>query len=209
MTEKGVSEALNEVAKLYGDNLASHGVSAKSVGWRDDETQLLRFAKLCEVIDPSSEFTVNDLGCGYGAMFKYLADAFGSKMTAYRGYDISPEMLSAAGAFINDPRAELLPESELSRKADYSFVSGTFNVRMAVSEGEWRDHVERSVRNLAEYSNRGFAFNLLTTYVDWKQENLYYADPLQYFDYCKKNISRFVTLIHDYPLHEWTLVVRL
>jgi hypothetical protein len=62
---------------------------------------------------------------------------------------------------------------------------------------------------MREHSKLGFAFNLLTTFVDWKKDVLYYADPMHYFEYCKKNFSRYVTLLHDYPLYEWTLLVFL
>jgi hypothetical protein len=48
----------------------------------------------------------------------------------------------------------------------------------------------------------------LSTYVHWKAENLYYADPFMFFDFCKRNISPYVSLLHDYPLFEWTLLVR-
>jgi hypothetical protein len=40
------------------------------------------------------------------------------------------------------------------------------------------------------------------------RDDLYYADPLFFFDYCKTRFSRFVTLIHDYPLYEFTILVR-
>jgi hypothetical protein len=65
-----------------------------------------------------------------------------------------------------------------------------------------------ALMHLAAMSIRGFAFNAMTTYVDWKQENLYYADPFMFFDFCKRNISRYVSLLHDYPLFEWTMIVR-
>ena len=34
------------------------------------------------------------------------------------------------------------------------------------------------------------------------------ADPLEAFDRCKRTYSRFVTLLHDYPLYEFTIIVR-
>ena len=62
--------------------------------------------------------------------------------------------------------------------------------------------------NLNAFSRKGFAFNLLTSYVDWKEGHLYYADPLFFFDYCKKKFSGRVALLHDYPLWEWTMLIR-
>ena len=59
-------------------------------------------------------------------------------------------------------------------------------------------------------STKGFAFNLLTRYSDSElmRPDLYYADPLFLFDYCKNKYSRLVSIIHDYPLYEFTVLVR-
>jgi len=40
------------------------------------------------------------------------------------------------------------------------------------------------------------------------REDLYYADPCFIFDYCKRNFSRNVALLHDYELYEFTIIVR-
>jgi len=37
---------------------------------------------------------------------------------------------------------------------------------------------------------------------------LYYADPIFLFEHCRRTFSRFVSLIHDYPLYEFTILVR-
>ncbi len=60
---------------------------------------------------------------------------------------------------------------------------------------------------MAKLSRLGIAFNCLTTYVNWKEDHLYYADPFEFFDFCKRNISRYLCLLHDYPLYEWTMLV--
>jgi len=38
--------------------------------------------------------------------------------------------------------------------------------------------------------------------------DLYYADPLFLFDFCKQNFSKNVALLHDYRLYDFTLIVR-
>jgi hypothetical protein len=59
-------------------------------------------------------------------------------------------------------------------------------------------------------SRAGFAFNALTKYSDaeFMRPDLYYADPLFLFDHCKCRYSKFVALLHDYPLYEFTILVR-
>ena len=59
-------------------------------------------------------------------------------------------------------------------------------------------------------SLRGFASNFLTKYSDAGKMrfDLYYADPLFLFDYCKRNFSKNVALLHDYHLYDFTLLIR-
>ena len=204
-------KALEGVRRLYENSLTDHGLTSKGVGWKDTVSQLLRFEKLIQVFEGQKSdepISINDLGCGYGAMFHYLDGLPMIALARYNGYDISDEMLRAARESVPDDRAAFINSSKLTLRADYALVSGTFNVKLQASNEEWTEYVKESLVNLSDYSTRGFAFNLLTTYVDWKQENLFYADPFLFFDFCKRNISRYVSLLHDYPLYEWTIIVR-
>jgi SAM-dependent methyltransferase len=204
-----VSDALEEVERLYSDGLERHGASPRSVGWKDESQQRLRFEKLALLLDPppAAPITVNDLGCGYASLLPYLDALPGVEVAAYRGYDISEAMLARARQ-ATDERAELVRAAAPTQVADYSFVSGTFNVKGASSDAAWQDYVLGVVRTLAQTSRAGFAFNLMTSYVDFRQENLFYADPTAFFAFCKQQISPYVTLVHDYPLYEWTMIVR-
>jgi SAM-dependent methyltransferase len=213
LAQSQISLALAEVADLYRRNLADHGARPEAVGWRDTASQTLRFERLVRVVEddvlPSDGIIVNDLGSGYGAMFSYLSERYGPRLARYYGYDISDEMLHVAEKQAQDTRAVWIKSPRVTERADYSFVSGTFNVRLGANEIAWKEYVFETLVHLAQMSRRGFSFNLLTTYVDWEEEHLFYADPLVFFDFCKRNISPFVSLLHDYPLYEWTITVKM
>ncbi|MBL8487346.1 MAG: class I SAM-dependent methyltransferase [Rhodocyclaceae bacterium] len=208
MDEKDID--LQPVARLYTKSLTEFGASPMGVGWRDTASQDLRFAKLSlQVLESAADgpVTVNDLGCGDGAMLKFLRRA-GVDVARYTGYDVSPEMLAAAREQAGGEGTEYLLGSRLLHPADYSFASGIFNVRLEEDGDRWAEYIADTLRDLSARSTKGFAFNMLSTYVDFREPHLYYGDPLHYFDFCKRNFSRFVTLLHDYPLYEWTVVVR-
>lgn len=208
MSGESIPKTLDGIRDLYEGNLAEHGTTSKSVGWRDEASQVLRFERLARVIDPGlGEFTVNDWGCGYGAMFGYLDRAHGSRLARYTGYDISPEMLEAARIRCGGPRANFVLGPEVTEAADYTFVSGTFNVKLQAGDADWDAYIKRHLEAMFGKCRRGLSFNLLTSYVDWKAENLFYADPKDFFDFCKTRLSRYVTLHHDYGLFEWTIAV--
>lgn len=199
---------LSAIARLYSDSLGTHGTAAKGVGWGDETSHQLRFDKLAMVLEPPSEaISVIDLGCGYGALHGYLAGR-GYRLSKFYGYDISEDMLREARRLVTAPEVEFISGAVIDRTADYVFASGIFNVRLATAEADWFAHISRTLDNMFEHATRGFAFNLLTSYVDWRADHLYYGDPRVFFDLCKTRYSRYVTLLHDYPLWEWTIVVR-
>lgn len=202
---------LEEINQLYTQSLRTYGVSPKSLGWKTQESQILRFDKLiqCFEIEHISKCIINDYGCGFGSMFPYLDTKFGSCLTAYYGYDINVEMLDVAKKLCASSKADWINNSDLSTIGTFSFVSGTFNVKFNASNDQWRNWIEQKLISLANHSTHGFAFNLLSIYVDWKQETLYYGDPMEFVDFCIKNISKKVCLLHDYPLYEWTIAVKM
>lgn len=199
---------LKFIEELYTSSLAEHGVTAKGVGWPDAQSHMLRFDKLACLLDGVSEpVSVNDLGCGYGAFYTYLRSK-DVPISLFRGYDISETMLDEARRQINAAAVQWINEPVLNQKADYSFASGIFNVRQDKDEESWREYIISTLDNMDKNSERGFAFNLLTSYVDWQEPHLFYGNPGFFFDYCKRTYSRHVSLLHDYPLWEWTIIVR-
>jgi SAM-dependent methyltransferase len=197
---------LTRVQEYYDEKIRTHGPVARGVDWNSPESQELRFAQLVKLIDPSQPFTVNDFGCGYGALADYLEKS-GFQFN-YVGFDISAEMIEKAVEL--HPRLDFSNDAGQLREADYTLASGIFNVKLNTPEQEWQQYMLDVLDTMNSISNSGFAFNALTKYSDaeFMRSDLYYADPLFFFDHCKTRYSRFVTLLHDYPLYEFTILVR-
>ena len=203
------TDMLTEIAEYYTAKLAEHGETARGVDWNGEESQALRFEPLCKIIAPTEPFTINDLGCGYGALNDFLLKRF--NQFDYTGIDVSKSMiLSAQQRHQNDGQARFLLSSEPDQMADYGIASGIFNVRMGRNDAEWTNYVETTIEALNNTSRAGFAFNCLTSYSDANKmrDELYYADPCVMFDLCKTRYSRNVAILHDYGLYEFTVLVR-
>lgn len=200
---------LSEVADYYSGKLAEHGDTPRGVDWNGEEGQTLRFEQLSRIISQPSGYSINDLGCGYGALFEHL-NHHGEPFD-YSGYDVSEEMVRAAQArYAGKPSARFAVSAEPFETADYGIASGIFNVKLGRKEAEWREYLEATLDILDRTSSKGFAFNCLTSYsdADKMRDYLYYADPCALFDLCKRRYSRNVALLHDYGLYEFTILVR-
>src|SRR4051812_17279184 len=85
---------LSEIDKYYSSRLAQHGATARGVDWNEEASQRLRFKQLGKLFTRENAFSVNDLGCGYGAFFDFLNETY--KSVSYLGIDVSTDMIREA-----------------------------------------------------------------------------------------------------------------
>ena len=205
-----LSPMLQNVERYYSEKVATYGRTPQGADWKSAKSQAMRFDQLLRLIHPAGPFTINDYGCGYGALADYLENH--KHHFKYRGFDISEKMITEARcAHTQSSHCEFFSEKSLLSPADFTVASGIFNVKLEIPESEWLEYILATLKEFGELSRKAFAFNALTSYSDpeFMRPHLYYADPLYLFDHCQKNFSRMVSLLHDYPLYEFTIVVRI
>jgi len=197
------------IAGYYSTRLREHGPTPGGVDWNSAASQRLRFDQLLRIADGAQSFSLNEIGCGYGAL---VADAGKNHaMTSYHGVDLSADMIDQARTLhAADGHATFAVGDRPDRPRDFCVASGIFNVRLDVADAPWLGHILETLEIMDEYGSRGFAFNALTSYSDpdRMRPDLYYCDPRAIFDHCKTRYSPQVALLHDYGLYEFTILVR-
>jgi len=206
-----MSETINfdKVKDYFAKKIHEHGAMPSGVGWNSVEAQEIRFLQLSKVIDASQEYSLLDYGSGYGAMYDYLI-GLGHEVQ-YIGYDIVESMiLKGRELHAGNSHCRFTNSLEDVPGVDYAVISGTFNLKLSVDFDTWTEVVIKALEQMHTLATKGFSFNLLTKYsdVDRMRPELYYADPSFYFDYCKRNFSHNVALLHDYTLYDFTILVR-
>ena len=207
MKKKLVKSIYKDIDNYYTDKLIMHGAIPKGVDWNSEECQFTRFKQVSKIIETDRP-TINDIGCGYGKYLEYLIKNY--KKIQYRGYDLSNEMIKEASKQYPNNKFFHISNLDDITNAEYSISSGIFNVKIKYSKTEWLSYILDTLKQIDLKSDKGFSFNMLTKYSEKKymRDNLYYADPLFFFDYCKINFSKNVSLIHDYNLYEFTILVK-
>lgn len=203
------NDILAKVDKYYTGKLIQNGASPQGVDWKSADSQELRFIQLLKLCNENNPFSINDYGCGYGALIDFLLKK--EVVFEYHGFDISDGMISKATELHgNMPFCHFYNREELLPVSDYTIASGIFNVKLDSAEKEWSEYILDTLSRISNSCKLGFAFNVLTKYSDkpFMRPDLFYADPLFLFDYCKINFSKYVSLLHDYPLYEFTIIVR-
>lgn len=203
------SAIVADVENYYRGKIEEFGPVPRGVDWRDKGSQNLRFVQLMKIHASRAPFSLNDLGCGYAGLVAFLNKRF--RDFSYRGCDVSRAMIAAARrTYARSPNVSFRVGTSPAMLADYTVASGIFNVKLGTAKGAWLEYILHCLNQMNRFSRVGFSFNCLTKYsdADRMRRDLYYADPSQLFDWCKRKYSRDVALLHDYGLFEFTILVR-
>jgi SAM-dependent methyltransferase len=212
MERAGIASPLELIAAAYAAQLKEHGAGHAGVLWQNENDQRRRFIEflcLLESQDQGASFSINDLGCGYGAFFEFLTSQASSAVSRYHGYDICPEMIAAAQKRISNPRACFSISDTAPIRCDFSFASGTFNMMGVAEADDWTAYVKSALLALWDKSEHGLAFNLLDAdAVATPQPWLYYSRRDEFLDFCHTRMSTDVECRQAPDVPDYTLLVR-
>jgi len=188
-----------ELIERYTERYKKHGGVVRALGSGTDEHQTIRYRVISEIADLGGN-RVLDVGCGFGGFIDY-ARHFGQPMQ-YTGIDIVPALLEEARR--RHPEEEFFEmdilEAPDDLEFDYIVSSQAFNNKFTYSDNwEVMKHVLGKCYRLAK---KGVAIDMMSSYVDFKEDRLYYFHPGKVFEFCK-TLTKRVTLRHDYPLFEF------
>jgi SAM-dependent methyltransferase len=193
MNEYLFHEQLAKLRDHYDALAAEYGDGPKAVQFSDQKTQEQRMKILLEVGEVY-QAKILDFGCGTGHLLHYLKQ--NGFQGEYVGYDLSSAMIDTARRKFPEARFEkrdILQEG-IPESFDYVVISGIFN---NLVDDNW-GMLCVLLKKLFPVARRALAFNILSSYVDYFQPDLYYASPEEVFKLCKEEFSPCVTLRHDY-----------
>ncbi len=187
--------------EIYSRSLAHFGDTAEAVKWTE-LSQRYRFKILTEIADLETTKLL-DYGCGKGDLFQYLLE--GGFRGSYTGFDINPELIDLARNKFPAARFELrdIELDTVDEHFDYVLISGVFNNRISDNGGMMRSLLPRCF-SLAE---RGMSFNAISTYVNFREPEMFYTNPEETFSFCMTQLSSLVTLRHDNIPRNFTVYV--
>lgn len=209
-----MDELASSQKEFYLKKFQQYGDDPRSLSWNDKKSQYLRFQKIKELFkyESSNPFSVHEIGCGLGH-FKEFLDEFQLSIS-YSGSDIVAEFIELdkkkflhCSFYEENISHDFDSINPLIKGKDYYCLSGTFNPKEQNSVENWENFVFKSIQNMFRMAKKGICFNFLTSYSDFYDKNLYYADPKKIFNWSIINCSRFVSINHDIPLYEFFVYI--
>lgn len=195
-----------DVGRYYSGQIGKYGATPAGVGWTCRPTQELRFIQLCKLFDFRDGFSVNDIGCGYGALFGFLRTRHRKPAIDYLGIDVSQPMVDEGRRKWRNARFELLASDY--RVADYCVASGIFNIKLGHDRSTWEQLTAHTLGQMYARSRNGVAVNFLRDdgALDEVIEH-YRCLPGRWIDEGRR-LGASVELLDRYGMPEFTLLLR-
>ena len=196
---------------LLAPRVTRYGPTPLGVDWTCKATQELRFVQLLKLCDFSTPFSLNDVGCGYGALLTYLARRHAEADIEYMGVDLSPAMIQCAKRLHSRRRhAAFVVAAASPHPANYSVASGIFNVKLHQSVHRWERFIAQTLIDMHATSQNGFAVNFMASRAPGQtcEPELYRIAPEPWIEFCERELGTEVVLLTDYGLREFTILAR-
>jgi len=186
------SSTKTNLIKLYNELFNTYGDTAEAIQM-SKEGQLFRFQELSK-IGLLDNCTVLDIGCGRGDLYPFLIEHF--KNVDYTGIDIVPELINQCLEKYQGTNFQCIDlfEQSIDQKIDYVFISMVFN-NVEMGHG---DYFKKMISIAYDLCETGLAFNFTSNYKNFDSNNSISYDPSMMLDFCLNNITRHLSLNHNY-----------
>jgi hypothetical protein len=192
---------VNRVVQRYQQRIEQHGPTFASLNSGSEEKQAIRqwvHASALQGDRPS----ILEVGCGLGDFYKYLRRQ--KRDCAYHGYDIVPE-------YIAECRREFLLAKFEVRNIFVDGIDGNYDtvVMSQVLNNRYQKSdnmqvMQRALELAFQHTRISVSVDMLSTYVDFRNPDLFYYSPEDIFRIAKAIAPR-VLIRHDYRAFEFSV----
>lgn len=194
----------------YRARFREHGATPAGLDWGPHQADLdLRYRNMLAVIADEDRgrnpVSLLDVGCGFGGLLAYAKSK--DLKLRYTGVDIVAESLDHARSV--HPEAEFrcgdVFALDFPERFDYVVCNGILTARFGATIREMDAYAKRLVRRMFSLAARGTAVNFMTSKVNYTEDKLYYANPIEMIAFCLSELTTKLRLDHAYPLYEYTV----
>ena len=207
-------EIYHNIVKHYESCYDKYGDNCHGVDWPNKEDVETRYRIMLEIIrfdtfhTSNSACSVMDFGCGLAHLLDYIKR--NNYPYQYMGVDLSPVFVDACKEKYPQESfvcIDFLKEDNYKLSADYIVMNGVLTEKNGYSFDNMWEYSKSIIKKVFEACNKGVAFNVMSSDVDWEREDLFHLPLNELSHFLTTEVTRDFIIRYDYGLYEYTVYI--
>ena len=151
-----------KISIIYNKRFSQHQNTPKGVFWNSKLSQDLRLNIILDKIlkiAKSEEFSIADIGCGYGRLYEVIKERNLDSKVQYYGFDINEKLINFCKNNKDFENVEFAINASPFKKTDYIVMSGTYNLTPTNNISLWEDYIIKNLKGNWKFVKKAMIFN--------------------------------------------------
>ena len=200
-----------QISNIYNKRFDTFNNTPKGVFWNSKLSQDLRLNIILDKIlqnTKSDEFSIADIGCGYGRFYEILKERNLDDKVKYHGFDINQKIIN----FCKNNKDFVNVKFGISAfpfdDTDYVVMSGTYNLTPTNDISLWEDYIIKNLTNNWKFVRKAMIFNCLIKEKRKIEKKLYYTELSWIQKICERNFCDPEVIKHNLLKDDITIILK-
>ncbi len=199
-----------QISNIYNKRFDNYNNTPKGVFWNSKLSQDLRLNIILDKIlnnSKNDEFSIADIGCGYGRLYEIIRDRNLDKKIEYHGFDINQKLINFCKNNKDLKNVKFAISTFPLKKTDYIIMSGTYNLTPTNNIPLWEDYIIKNLKNNWKFVKKAMIFNCLYKKKRTITKSLYYTELSWIRKICEENFCQPIIIKHQILKEDITVML--
>ena len=210
--KKLIHKLLNkQISNIYNERFDNYNNTPKGVFWNSKLSQDLRLNIILDKIlkiEISEDFSIADIGCGYGRLYEVIKERGLDGKVQYNGFDINQKLINFCQNNKDFENVEFAISALPFKNTDYIIMSGTYNLTPTNNIAMWEDYVIKNLTSNWKLVKKAMIFNCLIKEKKEINKSLYYTELSWIKRICEDNFGKIQIFKNQLLKNDITVVIK-
>ena len=200
-----------QISNIYNKRFDNFNNTPKGVFWNSKLSQDLRLNIILDKIlqnTKSDEFSIADIGCGYGRLYEIIRERKLDEKVQYQGFDINQKLISFCKNNKDFENIKFSVSAFPFNKTDYVVMSGTYNLTPTNNISLWEDYIIKNLTSNWKLVQKAMIFNCLIKEERKIEKKLYYTEFSWIQKICERNFCDPEVIKHNLLKDDITIILK-
>ena len=200
-----------QISNIYNKRFDNYNNTPKGVFWNSKLSQDLRLNIILDKILKNSngdEFSIADVGCGYGRLYEIIKERNLNGKIQYYGFDINQKFIQFCKNKKDFKNVEFAKRTNPNENTDFIVMSGTYNLAPINNISLWENYIMKNLLSNWKLVKKAMIFNCLIKEKKQINQALYYTELSWIKRICEDNFGKIEIYRNQLLKDDITIVIK-